>query len=138
MIAEHRHKRKRNPSDTAHSEVSTVKLGTKSKSVQHINSDTESESSDADSFEALRHQKELLSDKYDKLEAQMLEQRMDTKARSFQDEIGEAIRDLHSAMFSACGKETEALQIAWQQLDAAALTVQSLGYKFTVSEQFRE
>ena len=134
VITEHRHKRKRNPSDTGRSEVSTVKLG---KSGQRIDSDSESVSSD-DSFEALRRQKEQLSDKYDRLEAQMLEQRMDTKACDFQDEIGEAIRDLHSAMFSACGQETEALQIAWQQLDAAMVTVQSLGYKFTVSEQFRE
>ena len=134
VITEHRHKRKRHPSDTGRSEVSTVKLG---KSGQSIDSDSESVSSD-DSFEALRHQKEQLSDKYDKLEAQMLEQRMDTKARDFQDEIGEAIRDLRSAMFSACGQETEALQIARQQLDAATVTIQSLCYKFTVSEQFRE
>ena len=134
VITEHRHKRKRNPSDTGCSKVSTVKLG---KSGQRIDSDSESVSSD-DSFEALRRQKEQLSDKYDRLEAQMLEQRMDTKARDFQDEIGEAIRDLRSAMFSACGQETEALQIARQQLDAATVTVQSLGYKLTVSEQFRE
>ena len=134
VITEHRHKRKRHPSDTGRSEVSTVKLA---KSGRRIDSDSESVSSD-DSFEALRRQKEQLSDKYDKLEAQMLEQRMDTKARDFQDEIGEAIRDLRSAMFMACGQETEALQIARQQLDAATVTVQSLGYKFTVSEQFRE
>ena len=136
VVTEHRHKRWRNASDTACSEVSTVKLGTKSKSVQRIDSDSEAESSDADSFEALRRQKEDLSERYDKLEAQMLEQRMDNKACSYQDEIGEAITDLRSAMFSACGEETEALNIAWQQLDAAATTHQSLGYKFTVSEEF--
>ena len=106
VIAEHRHKRKRNPSDTARSEVSTVKFGTKTKSVQCIDSDSESESRDTDSFEALRCQKEDLSERYDRLEAQMLEQRMDNKACSFQDEIGEAIRDLCSAMFSGCGEET--------------------------------
>ena len=138
VIAEHRHKRKRNPSDTAHSKVSTVKLGTKTKSVQHIDSDSESESSDTDSFEALRRQKQDLSERYDSLEAQMLEQRMDNKARTFQDKIGEEIRDLHSAMFSGCGEETEVLKIAWEQLDVATVTVQSFGYKFTVSEQFRE
>ena len=139
-----RRKRKRHHSGaTVNSEVSTIKV-VKQRSSHRIESDSQDSSSSSDSeteIETLHRQKDELADRYEKLEAKLLEQRMDNRSRSFQDEISEAVRDLRSAMFSACGEDldqNEGVRVARQQLDAASRTQQSCGYKFCVCDEFRE
>ena len=139
-----RKKRKRHHSGaTVNSEVSTIKV-VKQRSSHRIESDSQDSSSSSDSeteIETLHRQKDELAERYEKLEAKLLEQRMDNRSRSFQDEISEAVRDLRSAMFSACGEDldqNEGVRVARQQLDAASRTQQSCGYKFCVCDEFRE
>ena len=139
-----RKKRKRHHSGaTVNSEVSTIKV-VKQRSSHRIESDSQDSSSSSDSeteIQTLHRQKDELAERYEKLEAKLLEQRMDNRSRSFQDEISEAVRDLRSAMFSACGEDldqNEGVRVARQQLDAASRTQQSCGYKFCVCDEFRE
>ena len=139
-----RKKRKRQHSSaTVNSEVSSIKL-VKQRSSHRIESDSQDGSGSSDSeteIKTLHRQKDELAERYEKLEAKLLEQRMDNRSRSFQDEISEAVRDLRSAMFSACGEDldqNEGVCVARQQLDAASKTQQSCGYKFCVCDEFRE
>ena len=139
-----RKKRKRHHSGaTVNSEVSTIKV-VKQRSSHRIESDSQDSSSSSDSeteIQTLHRQKDELAERYEKLEAKLLEQRMDNRSRSFQDEISKAVRDLRSAMFSACGEDldqNEGVRVARQQLDAASRTQQSCGYKFCVCDEFRE
>ena len=83
--------------------------GKKSNTANRIDSSSsDDEHSDAGSdYAALKCQKEDLAERYEHLEKLLLRKNMDSKARTFQDEIGEAIRDLRTAMFLAFGGDLD-------------------------------